>query len=337
MPSVPQSKKTMPSSTLPGSDKCGLLNTSTTVPVLISTDSNFLQHAAVCLTSLLANTPELRFHIVMVSRPTELLDEGKLRRTLEPFSNQSVQFRKFEPPSDVSLPLYTYTIDTWSRLWIGEFFPEDVQRVLYLDSDLVVLGTIAPLWQTGLAGALLGAVDIPGAVEALPLLGCGKNVLGIDPEEGYFNAGVLIIDLKQWRDTHALETVLAYVEAHPERLPNVDQDALNACFHARRKRLDYEWNVIRPFFREPCSLPLARDELEVIRREAKILHFNGSLKPWSYFSDHPRREEYYKYLHMTEWRDFVPPDKTVMNMVRKGIYGALPTRLKNLLKRITSQ
>src|ERR1700704_3191870 len=95
-----------------------LLDPGRVVPVLMSTDSRFLQHAAVCLTSLLANNPDLVFDIVIVSRPTESLDEEKLRRTLQPFLNHSLSLLKFEPPPDRSLPLYEYTIDTWTRLWI---------------------------------------------------------------------------------------------------------------------------------------------------------------------------------------------------------------------------
>jgi hypothetical protein len=55
-----------------------------------------------------------------------------------------------------------------------------------------------------------------------------------------------------------------------------------------------------PFFREPLALPLDRAEIEAIRRNAQIIHFNGGSKPWSYFCDHPRRAEYEKYLRMTE-------------------------------------
>src|SRR5947209_4975254 len=205
----------------------------------MSTDGRFLQHAAVCLTSLLVNNPDLFFDIVIVSRPTESLDKEKLEQTLGPFLNHSLSLIKFEPPPDRLLPLYyEYTIDTWTRLWIEHFFPNEVDRVLYLDGDIVVVGSITELWETELGGALLAAVDIPGAVSSIPLLEDGSNWLGIRPDEGYFNAGVLIIDLKQWRDTRALDTVLAFVEANPDRVPNVDQDALNACFHARRKRLE---------------------------------------------------------------------------------------------------
>lgn len=297
------------------------------VTVLMCTNTLFLQHAAVCLISLLANNQDLFFDIVIVRRVTEELDEAKLRRTLTPFSNHSLSFREFTIPPDLLLPLNPaahYTIDTYTRSWVEEFFPANVSRVLYLDADMVVAGNIAPLWTVDLGGALLGTVDIPGSDR-------GVTRLGMSMEDGYFNAGMLVIDLEQWRETRAAETVLEYIRLNPERVL-YDQDALNACFHDRRKRLDYKWNAIWPFYRDPSRLPLEHAELERVRREALIIHFNGGWKPWSYLCDHPRKADYEKYLRMTEWRDFVPPDRTPLNMVRKGLGAVLPAPVKRRIK-----
>ncbi len=297
------------------------------VNLLLCTNTLFLQHAAVCLASVIANTPELFFDVVVVSQPDEILDEARLRKSVARFPNQSLSFRKFAIPEDVLLPLNPqahYTLDTYSRLWIGEFFPENVERVLYLDADIVVVGSLAPLWSVDLDGALMAAVDIPGSMR-------GVDRLALRPEDGYFNAGVLVIDLKQWRETGAGKEVLEYIQQNPERVL-YDQDALNAVFPHRTKRLPFKWNVIRPFYDEPTRLPLAQAELEKIRRDAIIIHFNGNLKPWSYFCDHPRRGEYTKYLRMTEWRDFVPSDRTPLDMVRKRVSRILPPGVKSVLK-----
>lgn len=297
--------------------------------VLLSTNSGFLQHAAVCLASLLANNPELFFDIVVVGRASERLDEDRLRRSLARFPNHSLTLREFTTPEVVTLCTTDfYPIETWARLWIADFFEPDVDRVLYLDADIVVVGGIAPLWKANLGGALLAAVDIPDSQSI--------TRLEIPAEDGYFNCGVLIVDLEQWRETRALQTVLDYLRAYPERIRTVDQDALNGCFHHRRKQLDYKWNVIRPFFREPLALPLRWCEIEAVRREARIIHFNGASKPWSYFCDHPRRAEYWKYLELTEWRDFIPPDRTLLNRLRKGISGLLPHNLNVFLKGIAA-
>jgi lipopolysaccharide biosynthesis glycosyltransferase len=300
------------------------------VHLLLSTDAAYLQHVAVCLTSLLVNNPDLFFDIVIVRRVTETLDEPKLRRSLTRFPNHSLLFRVFTAPAGRVLPLNpraSYTVDTWTRLWVAEFFPADVDRVLYLDCDIVVVGDIAPLWNTDLGGALLGTVDIPGADR-------GVIHLGMRAEDGYFNAGVLLFDLKQWRETRALDTVLGYVDACPERKTrDVDQEALNACFHARKQRLEYKWNVVWSFYWQPLALPLAREEIEGIWRDARIIH----PKPWSYFCQHPRKAEYEKYLRMTEWRDFVPPDRTPLNIMRKRISLMLPDNFKQLLKTFSKQ
>ncbi|MGH7117643.1 MAG: glycosyltransferase family 8 protein [Acetobacteraceae bacterium] len=297
------------------------------VHLLVCTNALFLQHAAVCLASLLTNNRELFFDIVIVRRMTEELDETKLRQSLRQFPNHSLRFQAFAMRPGLVLPLNPethYTVDTYTRLWVEEFFPADVSRVLYLDADIVVVGSIEKLWRVDLGGALLGTVDIPGSDR-------GVTRLGMSSEDGYFNAGMLVIDLDQWRESNAGETVLAYVRANPERVL-YDQDALNACFHSRRKRLDYKWNAIWPFFGGPLRLPLQRAELETVRREAVIIHFNGGFKPWSYFCDHPRKADYEKYLRLTEWRDFVPPDRTPLNMLRKGLGAILPASVKRPIK-----
>jgi lipopolysaccharide biosynthesis glycosyltransferase len=310
----------------------GAMALAASVNILICTNALFQQHAAVCLASLLANNPNFFFNIVIVGRVTEDLDEKKLQRSLICFPNHALSFRQFAPPADLLLPLAPgahYTIDTYTRVWLAEFFPATVNRVLYLDADIVVVGSIAPLWNTDLTGSLMGAVDIPGSDQ-------GVRLLGMRAEDGYFNAGVLLIDLARWRETRADQTVINYIHTYPERL-EYDQDALNACFRGVTKRLDYRWNVIRPFFREPLALPLERVEIEAIRREAIIIHFNGGSKPWSYFCDHPRRAEYEKYLRMTAWRDYVPPDRTPLNRLRKVVSGLLPDVVRNLLKSVATQ
>src|SRR4051812_28713331 len=167
------------------------------VHVLLCTNASYLQHAAVCLTSLLANNPDLFFDIILVGRASEVLDEDKVRRSLGRFSNFVLAFQKFSPPSKQLLPLNPgahYTLDNWTRLWLSDFFPDNVDRVLYLDCDIVIVGSVAALWNVDLDGALLGAVDIPGSEH-------GVTHLGLRAEDGYFNSGVLLIDLKKWRET----------------------------------------------------------------------------------------------------------------------------------------
>jgi lipopolysaccharide biosynthesis glycosyltransferase len=302
------------------------------VNLLICTNGPYLQHAAVCLRSLLENNADLFFNIVLVGQSGERLDGEKLIASLGRRDRYSLSIKSFKPPQECVLPLNPfalYTLDIWTRLWISDFFGPEVKRALYLDGDIVVVGSIAQLWNADLGGAMLGAVDIPGSLR-------GVTDLGMRPEDGYFNSGVLLFDLEQWRRDHALEELLSYVSRNLERLRDPDQDALNACFSNRRQRLDYKWNLIRPFYRHPPALALSGSILDEALADERIIHFNGRLKPWSYFSDHPRTSEYWKYLQMTAWRDFVPVDKTPINMVRKRVSKIVPMGVKTRMRTLFS-
>lgn len=278
------------------------------------------------------NNRDLFFEVVIVGRLGETLDEEKLRRSLDATPWHRVSFRSFLPPIGQVLPLNpraNYTLDIWTRIWVADFFDKEVDRVLYLDADIVVMGSILPLWQTNLEGALFGAVDIPGATR-------GVTNLGMKKEDGYFNSGVLLFDLKAWRESKAVDTLLLYVSENYQRLNDPDQDAMNACFADRRARLDYKWNVIDPFFRNPSPLPMDQASVDKIQRQAVVIHYNGLSKPWNYLNAHPRRREYWNYLKMTEWRGYRPPDRTIGNIFREWTSLMLPKIFKDSIKSLLS-
>lgn len=103
------------------------------VHLLCCTDRRYLQHLAVGLTSLLANTPDLDFEIVVVGRADEELDGDRLRRSLARFGHHTLRVRTFSPPPGAVLPLNPevgYPVDIWTRIWMAEFFDETVDRLL---------------------------------------------------------------------------------------------------------------------------------------------------------------------------------------------------------------
>jgi len=155
---------------------------------------------------------------------------------------------------------------------------------------------------------LLAAVSIPGSERTA--------IHGYDPDHGYFNSGVLVINLRKWRAADRRAALIAYTQAHPERINDPDQDALNGCFHADRLHLDTIWNAITPFFRLDSALPLSADELERVRRDCRLVHFTGQSKPWLFMCDHPRKADYLRFLRMTAWRDYRYPDRTPLNVVK---------------------
>jgi lipopolysaccharide biosynthesis glycosyltransferase len=178
----------------------------------------------------------------------------------------------------------------------------DHQRVLYLDSDMLVLGEIERLLRADLSGLPIGAVQdsqhpVVGKGISLP----GWRDLGIDEGRPYFNSGVLLMDLEHEDQSEIVAKALDVLQYKPEAIMFWDQDALNYAVDGRWKQLDARWNTlaISPLVGLPGFLHDAGEETfplpTLIAREprARILHFAGPAKPWTAdYPDGPMKDLY---------------------------------------------
>src|SRR5665213_3615106 len=130
------------------------------VPTLLCINARYAQHAAVCLVSLLENNPELAFDIVVATSEPLGSAEQLLMKSVSEYARARLKISYAKPSRELSVHGQHRTIDTFSRLWVAEFFPETVEKVLYLDSDIVVVGPIDDLWQTTLGDHVRGATAI---------------------------------------------------------------------------------------------------------------------------------------------------------------------------------
>jgi lipopolysaccharide biosynthesis glycosyltransferase len=296
-----------------------------TIPTLFCINQRYAKHAAVCIVSLLENNPWAFFDIVVVSTGDLGADAAKLRRTLAAYPNCALKTIRFDARAGIKLPIRAhYSVDIYTRLWVADFFPASVSKVLYLDSDMVVTGDIGALWRAELGDAVLGAVTIPGSTRCAPL--------GIPEQYGYFNSGVLLIDLARWRRENVLERLIDFLVGNYDKIVDPDQDMLNACLYDRRLPLPYIYNAISPFFFDYHPLGIGAEELDAVRANARIVHFNGASKPWSYLCRHPRRAEYWRHLANTEWRDEEPEDRNFANWTKKTFGPLLPEALRNYVR-----
>jgi lipopolysaccharide biosynthesis glycosyltransferase len=284
--------------------------------VLMCCDSGYFQHIAVCLMSLLVRNPRTKFQsVILVTRYTaEAAD--KLRRSLAHHSNLDLRLVSFDVSSIKDLPLKnSYPSEIYARFWVEDYFADDVDRVIYLDGDMIVAGSIQELLTLPLDDNVLAAVSIPGSGRAA--------ILGYDTTFEYFNSGVLVINLRRWREIGARDLLISTAHKIAEKLNDPDQDVLNYCFYSQRVKLDYIWNAITPFFRAINYLSLPKEEIARVARNARIVHFNGPSKPWQYLCRHPFKKEYLGHLAQTEWRDFRPSDYNTLNLCKKFFSGLL--------------
>jgi lipopolysaccharide biosynthesis glycosyltransferase len=199
------------------------------------------------------------------------------------------------------------SVATYFRILIPEILPPDVARVLFLDSDIVVRGTITELYEQPLDRYTHAAVANPvcGVFKAHP------PSLGIPAGTPYFNAGVLLFNLDVWRSEHIGDRVMDYINTHGARLRFWDQDALNATLHSRWLKCHPTWNAVAAFFEgiPAAELEVSQADLTAVAANPRIVHFTGSWKPWNYYCQHPFKREYFKYLAHTPWRGYRPADQ----------------------------
>ncbi len=174
----------------------------------------------------------------------------------------------------------------WGRICLAELLP-DVQRALYLDIDTLVCTDLSPLFETEMGDAALGVVLEHESHEGSHF----NNRLEIPQDcPGYFNSGVLLMNLEVFRRDKLIERVMDYAHAHANVLTCPDQDALNGALCDRLCQLHPRWNwhdgLTRQMLKWDPSARLWRGNSPRTSVEAAlnpgVLHYQGPHKPWRY-------------------------------------------------------
>jgi lipopolysaccharide biosynthesis glycosyltransferase len=213
------------------------------------------------------------------------------------------------------------SLATYYRLFLADFVPDQIGRVIYLDSDLVVLGDLSQLADTNLEGCTAGAVrsfSTPYLRSAGPAL----NDMPCGADAPYFNAGVLLIDTAMWRTRGVKQRALSFLASHAEKVRFWDQDALNFVLVDDWMELDPRWNRTSDYHQHDRNQPPPPFSVEEWRSLAHpyVAHFVSGYKPWTHFR-HPDKYLYDRYLReaghgrhrMTMWRAFTRRLRSVVN------------------------
>ena len=268
-------------------------------------DEKMIQHLLVCIHSIIdTNSDEnLEFYVLNkdITEKSKLLVNENLGK-----SAVSVHFINVNQESYANLMVSNHiTIEAYFRISLADLLPKRIKRVIYLDCDIILLGSLKPLWHIGLNGFKLAAVAELFSYRNVEL-GFGKDVK-------YFNSGVLVIDLSVWRSEQISNQIFDYLEMHPEKIKFHDQDALNAVLVNKWLELPEIYNFTISYMERSMKFNklISNSQMPV------ILHFNQSFKAWHYQSRHPYKGLYYKYLERTPFKNFIPKDYTVTNVIRK--------------------
>jgi lipopolysaccharide biosynthesis glycosyltransferase len=250
-------------------------------PLVFACDGAYAMPLATTLRSIVeanANSWPLEFHVI-----ADGISKDLRTKVFNSLPTGSATIRWATPDLDLFREFSTcdwISKITFARLLIPRIFPDTTSRVLYLDSDLLVMRALGPLWETDLGGAVVGAVS--DAWLDLASKPDGPKCEGLPRVHDYFNAGVLLMDLDLWRKKQVSERALEYLRQHP-RSPYSDQDALNVACDQLWKKVDPQWNFqahLKPAPNMPAD------------QKPGIIHFATMSKPWKASARNPYAKLY---------------------------------------------
>ena len=283
-------------------------------------EGDYVPHTATMLHSLLTTSGPARVHYLHGS-DFAAHDAGRLEEMVEREGGSM----SFVPVSDellAGLPTEGFTGGaTWYRIFLPDLLPS-LERVLFLDADLIVRKPLDRLWEIELGGAYVAAVTnvLPRHYERM-LVEAGFDT------NTYFNAGVMLLDLEQMRRDGCTEAMRSYGVAHADTLVVREQDTLNAVLGERRLAIEPRWNCMNSFFVYPwADEHFAPEELAEAKSDPVIRHFEGPLwnKPWHYLCEWDSRHLYQEHRRQTPWPRFRPEGRTpkaVLTRLRRTLQG----------------
>lgn len=274
--------------------------------IIFTIDEKFIQHFAVTLISLLENNKDLNLSLYVIH---DIKDISPLKE-VENFvkSKYGISFHLIYVDNtmfDHYRISAHYSKAVYYRLIITELVPDTIDTALFLDSDTVVTGSLRELARHRFnEGEYLLAVDDTEVSSHVARL----NAMGF-PVKRYFNAGVLLINMKAWRADQVSKKLIALANDYMDRLSWWDQDILNMHFYNVWQDMDPKFNAIHLRRRLPV-LPV-------------IIHYAGTSKPWLYAHTHPYKSVYWEYIKLTPYKNARYPDLNLKEFLRKYYIGIL--------------
>ena len=269
------------------------------IPVFFSTDDNYAPYLDVAIASLIENASvDYRYRIIVLNTGLRAENVEKIKKNerdgfvidfidiSEDVKNIKSRFKN----------VYHFSVVTYYRLFIASLFPQ-YDKIVYLDCDLVLLGDVSELYYTELGENILAAAPEQFVRSTDEFRRYAEVALGVDPDL-YVNAGVLVINLKEFRKCQIEEQFVRLITEYDFDLLDPDQAYLNYLCRDKIYELPNGWN------KEPMPFPC--------NGKKNIVHYALYKKPWQY--DHVMDGEYFwQYAEKSPFYEEI--------LARKAVFG----------------
>lgn len=255
--------------------------------VLFCFDGKYEQHFGAAVTSLILNNLDhlTKVHIItkkITSNFQQKIDQLKTQAKIDflIYEVEEAKVANLKVSQHISSAAYY-------RLLAAEILPNTLDKILYLDSDLIVNGSILELYNYDISNYIIAAHG-KKVVTNKKRLELNSNY--------YFNSGVMLINLETWRNMNIGNKCIELIRDRPEMIKLWDQDALNKVIDGQFLNVDPKWNSLIDLYGGNSQ---ANDQ-------SIVVHFTGSLKPWHSWCISPDKGIYWRYLKKSPWSNCRP-------------------------------
>ena len=304
------------------------------INICFSTDDIYAELCTVAMLSIAIHTREeilLRFYIIdngMLSTTKKRLVESLKQYNVSIIFLSGVNVEKI---IGKKINAGKGPIDVVKRLFICNLIPQFVDKILYLDCDILVRHSIESLYEINLEDFYAAAVKDCISDEVKMKIGLSKNA-------EYFNSGVILINLAKWREKNIEEQFLLFLKQHLDKLQYIDQDIFNGVLSDKVKVVHPKYNAMTAMFnynREDlmfyhnCSDYHTNEEFNEAYNDPTIVHFSSdllSIRPWYKNGNHIYREEWLLIRKKSFWKDEALWDdkEDKLQKIKRFLYKILP-------------
>ncbi|WP_067726952.1 glycosyltransferase family 8 protein [Oceanobacillus damuensis] len=245
--------------------------------ILVTLNSNYINPLKVMLKSLFMNHADEEFSIYLLHSS---LKEEELSALKEYVEENGHQLNAITIKSDyfADAPVVKhYSKEMYYRLLAFKFLPSDLDRILYLDPDIMIINDIRKLYDLELGNNLFAAAyHDRGSVKEI-----NKLRLKAYEIEAYYNSGVLLMNLKLQREKIGAKEIFDFVEVNKKKLILPDQDILNGLYSKHILNIDERlYNYDARFYHYYKLTSKNKVDMNYVIKNTSIIHFCGKKKPW---------------------------------------------------------
>ena len=244
--------------------------------ILVTLDSGYIKVLSVMLKSLLMADRENHFMVYVMNSALTEADFDYVEKYLDCDRLKLVDI-KIDSSILAGAPVTDrYPLEMYYRIFAAAFLPGDVDRVLYLDPDLVVLKPLDDLYNMDMGDNYFAAASHVGNI----LTRVNNIRLNTEEDAPYINSGVMLMNIKLMRSQQDCDRVLDYISRHKSFLLLPDQDVISAVYSEKIVEIDpLVYNMTDRLLLHPDTAERGVN-MEWVAQNTAIIHFCGRNKPW---------------------------------------------------------